>query len=237
VTAKLNLAATATAASALASAPTATRQVTAPTVQWTPPAQTTATPADAEAVGQATPQVSATSATPAVGVASGSEVTYEVRWGDTLSRIAARYATTISAIVARNPQIVDRNRVYAGSVLIVPSGSSTAGGTAPVAQETGEYTIQRGDTLATIAHRFGTTVTALMQANPSITNVNYIQAGRRLVIPVGGDWTAPRTHIVLAGETLSSIARQYGTTVWAIVVHNNLANANLIYAGQRLVIP
>jgi LysM repeat protein len=57
------------------------------------------------------------------------------------------------------------------------------------------------------------------------------------VIPVGGDYTASTVHIVSAGETLSSIARRYNTTIWDIVVTNNLQDSNYIYVGQRLVIP
>ena len=45
------------------------------------------------------------------------------------------------------------------------------------------YTIQYGDTLSGIAYRFGTTVSALMEANPYITNKNLIYAGKNLRIP------------------------------------------------------
>ena len=44
-------------------------------------------------------------------------------------------------------------------------------------------------------------------------------------------------HVVQAGETLGSIAQRYGTTVQAIMAANGLANANLVYVGQRLRIP
>ncbi len=48
------------------------------------------------------------------------------------------------------------------------------------------YIVQRGDTLAGIAARFGTTVTAILAANPQIGNPNQIYAGQRLQIPVPG---------------------------------------------------
>jgi len=51
---------------------------------------------------------------------------------------------------------------------------------------------------------------------------------------------APRAavvHIVRWGETLTGIARRYGTTVWAISRANGIANPSRIYAGQRLWIP
>jgi LysM repeat protein len=44
-------------------------------------------------------------------------------------------------------------------------------------------------------------------------------------------------HIVRWGENLTGIAAQYGTTIQAIMHANGLANANRIYAGQRLLIP
>lgn len=56
----------------------------------------------------------------------------------------------------------------------------------------------------------------------------------------GGDQPAPPSggvHVVQPGEYLSSIARQYGTTVQAIAAANNIVNLNLIRPGQQLIIP
>lgn len=58
-------------------------------------------------------------------------------------------------------------------------------------------------------------------------------------------WAAPAeahhgggvVHVVRCGDTLYSIARAYGTTVSAIASANGIYNPNLIYVGQRLVIP
>jgi LysM repeat protein len=47
----------------------------------------------------------------------------------------------------------------------------------------------------------------------------------------------PITHVVQQGETLSIIAKQYNVTVDAIVKLNNIADANLIKVGQKLLIP
>jgi len=44
-------------------------------------------------------------------------------------------------------------------------------------------------------------------------------------------------HVVRPGETLTSIARMYGVTVDEIVAANGITNPNLIYVGQRLLIP
>lgn len=106
------------------------------------------------------------------------------------------------------------------------------------------YTVRQGDTLATIAARYGTTVASLMASN-GISNANLIYAGQQLIISygvTGGTVTPPTTgsgtvHVVKAGETLATIAAKYGTTWSAIAAANNLYNANLIYTGQRLIIP
>jgi LysM repeat protein len=89
---------------------------------------------------------------------------------------------------------------------------------------------------------YGTTTTAIAQAN-NLANPSLIRTGQRLVIPgvsgpvSGSTSTGSRTYIVQRGDNLSRIAAKYGVTVDAIVKANNLKNASLIYAGQKLIIP
>lgn len=45
------------------------------------------------------------------------------------------------------------------------------------------------------------------------------------------------TYTVKSGDTLTDIARKYGTTVEALVASNGIQNKNLIYVGQVLQIP
>ena len=105
------------------------------------------------------------------------------------------------------------------------------------------YVVRRGDTLFSIARRFGTTIGAIAQAN-GISNPRYIRAGQRLIIPGAYPACAPppavpgaTVYIVRRGDTLYSIARRYHTTVAAIAWANGIANPHRIWAGQRLVIP
>lgn len=58
----------------------------------------------------------------------------------------------------------------------------------------------------------------------------------RVYLQAGGD-VSLRYHTVRRGETLYSIARRYGVTIWQIAAANGIRNVNLIYAGQRLIIP
>lgn len=100
------------------------------------------------------------------------------------------------------------------------------------------YYVHRGDTLSSIAWRYGVGVWQLASWN-GIRNINCIYAGQRLVIyrnccPGCGGGVV---YVVRCGDTLWKISRMYGTTPWAIAHRNGLRNINYIYAGQRLVIP
>jgi N-acetylmuramoyl-L-alanine amidase len=109
-------------------------------------------------------------------------------------------------------------------------------------------TVQPGDTLSAIAQRYHTTVAALSAAN-GITNPNQIDAGATIVVP-----TAPSPHVAAAppasavapatmtivvrtGDTLTSIAARYQTTVAALVSVNKITHPNLVFAGTKLVLP
>lgn len=96
---------------------------------------------------------------------------------------------------------------------------------------TGTYTVRSGDSLSAIAARFGTTVSALQNAN-NIRNANLIYPGQ--VLRVSGQATAQRTYTVRSGDNLSVIASRLGTTVSHLQSVNGIRNANLIYPGQML---
>jgi LysM repeat protein len=83
------------------------------------------------------------------------DVYHTVQAGENLFRIALRYGTSVDAIVAAN-NLSDPHSISAGQRLRIPA-SSTAG-----AQT---YVVQAGDTLFSIASRFGTTVEALAALN------------------------------------------------------------------------
>lgn len=106
------------------------------------------------------------------------------------------------------------------------------------------YTVQWGDTLSSIAVRYGTTVSAIAQAN-SIVNPNLIYAGQVLWIPTGYQPPVATPtlaqcrayHIVTWGDTLNKLGAWYGVSPWAIAQANQIYNLNLIYRGQTLCIP
>jgi len=102
-------------------------------------------------------------------------LTYHVvRYGDNLTRIAARYGTTVWAIAQANG-IWNPNHIYLGQVLLIPAYAPSP------APWPNIYIVQPGDTLSAIAWRFGTTVWAIAQAN-GIWNPNLIYLGQTLYI-------------------------------------------------------
>lgn len=119
---------------------------------------------------------------------------------------------------------------------------------APGAQET-VYVVRRGDTLYSIARRYGVDLWDIVRAN-GITNPSLIYVGQRLVIPGVGPAPTPTSspatpepppaqtvYVVQRGDTLYRIALRYGVSMWDIVRANGITNPNRIYVGQRLVIP
>jgi len=91
--------------------------------------------------------------------------TYYVQKGDTLRIIAAKFNTTVDAILKFNTNITNPNVIYVGQAITLPGGLST-------------YIVQRGDTLRIIASRYGTTVENLLALNPTIKNANLIYVGQ-----------------------------------------------------------
>lgn len=106
---------------------------------------------------------------------AGGPVYHTVQAGENLYRIALRYGVTVDAIVAAN-RLADPNAIQAGQVLLIPTG----GAAAPTGGRV--YVVQPGDTLYSIARRFGTTVDALAALN-GIAPPYTVIVGQELTIP------------------------------------------------------
>jgi LysM repeat protein len=153
---------------------------------------------------------------------------YIVARGDTLKSLAARFGTTVDALLAANKNITNPNVIYEGQRLTVNVAPSTPPPSSPPPASGQTYYVKKGDTLRKIADRFGTTVDVLLKLNPKITNPNLIYVGQAITLPA-----AATTYIVQKGDTLRIIANKYGTTVDALLKLNpEIKNANLIYVGQ-----
>lgn len=96
------------------------------------------------------------------------------------------------------------------------------------------YKIKRGDTLSEIAKKYDTTVSILASIN-NIKDVDKIYAGNTLKIPTNN--SSYIEYKIKRGDTLSEIAKKYGTTVKKLQSINGIKNANKIYAGDTIKIP
>lgn len=94
------------------------------------------------------------------------------------------------------------------------------------------YVVVQGDTLSSIAAKYGTTSSKIAEIN-NIKEPNRIYVNQLVKVPVA---SSVITYTVISGDTLSSIAAKYNTTVDSIVKLNNLKDKNLIYPGQTLTI-
>lgn len=173
-----------------------------------------------------------------------------VQPGDTLSEIALEHGISVAQLSALNG-ISNPNRIYAGQRLRLTAQMSGAM-PAPVAKAKPKavvHVVAWGETLTGIARRYGSTISAIAAAN-GIANPSYLRAGQRLTIPGTAAPTAPKKpkpasvsataaaiHVVAGGETLTGIARRYGSTIAAIVKANGIANPSFLRVGQRLSIP
>jgi LysM repeat protein len=167
---------------------------------------------------------------------------YTVQSGDTLGTIANRCDTTVAALRLANPNL--GYWIYAGQVLWMPGAFVDNGNGYAI------YVVARGDTLKSIANRFGTTMSVLASLN-GINNLNLIYVGQRLTVPNDSAVPAPApnpypqpgpatggTYIVQWGDTMRKIAAKMNVNVNDLIAANpQIANPNVIYFGQVVYLP
>ncbi len=101
--------------------------------------------------------------------------TYTVKSGDTLWSIALKNGTTVDQLIKDNN--LKGSLIFPGDKLSYQSSSREVA----KAATTGNYTVSFGDTLSSIAKKFGTTVDTLVSLN-KITNPNIIRVGQNLIV-------------------------------------------------------
>jgi LysM repeat protein len=102
------------------------------------------------------------------------------------------------------------------------------------------YVVQRGDTLYSIARRYGATVQAIAARN-GIANPSLIRVGQTLTIPTSGaSTTLPSggtTYVVQPGDNLFRIALRYNMSHVYLAQYNGITDPSRIYVGQVIRIP
>jgi lysozyme len=166
-----------------------------------------------------------------------SDGTYKVRRGDTLWDIARAFSTSTSELRRLN-YLGNSSRIYVGQVLRIPGNYASSRKSSPtVAKTTGTVThkVKRGDTLWDIARKYGTTTAKLRRLN-NLSRSSRIYVGQSLYVSRQGDTGGSFTYVVRRGDTLSDIARAFGTTVRRLQQLNNITDVRRLQVGMRLQI-
>ena len=132
------------------------------------------------------------------------ESTYIVKKGDSLYSIANKYNTTVDELKRINN--LTSNILSIGQVLKLPSDKVSD---VEKEENTISYTVQKGDSLYSIARKYSTTIDKIKDLNNLTTNL--LSIGQVLLIPT--DTNLETTYTVKKGDSLYSIAKRYNTTV------------------------
>ena len=152
---------------------------------------------------------------------------YAVQRGDTLTRIAARFGTSV-------PTLQDSNSAKYPCLAAQSSPVPNELPTQYVRDWVGRYDGLHWANPACL--QAGWVLTALVAGDTDAV----CTALCSIVIPVpqtSEGLATPSTYTVQSGDTLTRIAARFGTNVAAILDVNELANPNLLYFGQTLILP
>lgn len=173
-----------------------------------------------------------------------------------LSDVAKAIGTSHATLKGLNPELRYAILPQERYTLRVPVGKGDATLTAmsslrvslPPQRAFVYHKVRPGDTLSTLAKRYGTSVKAISRAN-GLSNRHIIVVGKKIKIPQRGYTTRgyyantaipnakrPTKHVVRKGESLWLIARKYGTTPTPLKEANHLSS-NTLRVGQVLKLP
>ena len=130
------------------------------------------------------------------------------------------------------------------STIVLLGGAALAHPAAAAAEAAPTHVVEPGETLWRIAHQAGVDVATLRRLN-GLAEDDVLVAGRRLVLPSAVTQPVSPTpsaraearHTVAPGETVWRIARQYGTSVAAVLAANGLEHAEQLRAGAEIRVP
>ena len=190
-------------------------------------------------------------------LSTGSEIfaqdnSHKVKSGETLSMIARKYKTSIDELIRLNPEA--KKGLKAGATLQLPAESADAGEVSKAVVGADKlHKVVSGESLSRIAKKYKVSIADLEKWNNM--RASDLKAGQELRVSGPAEMEPAKsapvvqekvekinepstggTHIVVKGETLSSIAQKEGTTVAIIKEINNLKN-DRVNLGQILKVP
>ncbi len=203
-----------------------------------------------------TPSRTTKTTTPRVENSGGS--THIVSAGETLYSIARVYGYDVNQVAAWNGLQPPYTLSVGQSLRVSSSGASSSSTrvVTPVVEETyrapvssssgtSTYTVQRGDTLYSIARQFNEDVAELASRNGVTTNYKVV-VGDNFKVKGGSSSSSAKSsrstssaakyHTVQRGETLYSISRKYGQDVTEVARWNGIRSPYNVHLGQKLIV-
>ena len=190
----------------------------------------------------------------------GAVIRHKVRQGETLASIARKYKTSVEAIVSLNR--LGKRRVVAGQRLNVPivkAGEAVSYEKRTKTARGGEYKVQKGDTLSSLARKYGTTVAEIKRSNKlkgdslNFGQVLRIEGGAgegdagpkagsgekgktAVKSKSGGDAGTAQKYTVQKGDSLAKIARENNVSLDNLLDINKMMRTDVIRPGQVILI-
>ena len=144
----------------------------------------------------------------------GGRVVHSVARGDTVSALANRYSSTIDAIITANG-LNNFGFIRVGQQLIIPVP--------------GAVVVQPTQVQPTQSQPGAFSTRAVVVVTPT--------RGANVPPPSTGGPVVGANYVVQRGDTLTSIANRFSTTVGTIVQLNGIVNPNRLLVGQALIVP
>jgi LysM repeat protein len=170
-------------------------------------------------------------------------MTYTVKPGDSLDKIARKYGVSVKDLIKEN-NLKKPYIIRPGQKLKIPTKGKKSKKVKKV-QVSGyiKYKVKPGDSLIKIAKKFGVSTKEIIRAN-NLKKPYHLKVGQILKIPKKtakkkskAKVKAYRIYKVKSGDTLSTIAKKFGVSTKEIIKANNLKKPYLLRVGQKLKIP
>ena len=177
---------------------------------------------------------------------------HQVKSGETLSQIAARYSLKLNTLLALN-NLREQSLIFPGQKLNVREVTPAKSPKRTITSD--EHMVADGETLSQIAKLHNLSLASLLKAN-KLSKTSLIFVGQILEIPAqtnesettssvtGNEIGKPTSiclfhgfHKIKQGETISKLAAVFGVSPQALLTANNLNWNSTIFIGQKLVIP
>ncbi len=165
---------------------------------------------------------------------------HTVAASDTLISIAARYDVTSEALLVAN-NLRNPDYLKTGQYLLIPSSNEFT------RQKVFVHQVKSGDTLLTIATKYGSSVKDIQAANPGLDSDEALHDGQTVAVPIvfldANPAITPNetedtvVHVIQSGEFPLNIAAQYDIPVEILLSANNISDPTRLQIGQELIIP